>query len=213
MDDTSYWIYGIGFIAQLLFSARLLIQWVRSEKAGRVLSPTIFWQLSLIASLLLVLYGALRNDIVIVGGQLVSYFIYIRNLRFKRAWRLIPIWFRYGVIVWPILIFVYLSISERFDFSSLLHHEGIVDSLFIWGTVGQVIFSFRFIYQWVIAERMKKSVLPPGFWIISLSGSIMLIIYGIFRKDPVVIIGQLFGSVIYARNLMIFFREKSTARQ
>ncbi len=212
MDNTSYWVYGIGFTAQVLFSARLLIQWVRSEKAGRVLSPTIFWQLSLIASLLLVLYGALRNDIVIVGGQLLSYFIYIRNLRFKRAWRLIPRWFRYGVIVWPILIFVYLSFSESFDMSSLLNHEGIVDSLFIWGTVGQVIFSFRFVYQWLVAERLKKSVLPPGFWIISLSGSIMLIIYGVFRKDPVIILGQLFGTVIYARNLFIHYRTKSTAK-
>ena len=52
-----YYIYSLGFIAQILFSARLLIQWWRSEKAGKVISPTIFWQLSVIASFLLIVYG------------------------------------------------------------------------------------------------------------------------------------------------------------
>ena len=70
-------IYVIGFLAQLLFSARLLLQWIMSEKAKKVVSPSIFWKLSLLGSYLLFMYGWLRNDFAIILGQLISYYIYI----------------------------------------------------------------------------------------------------------------------------------------
>ena len=72
------YIYGVGFLAQGLFSARLIVQWIKSEKAGKSLSPTLFWQLSILASWMLFLYGLLRNDFAILLGQVISYFIYIR---------------------------------------------------------------------------------------------------------------------------------------
>ncbi|HFQ79900.1 MAG TPA: lauroyl acyltransferase, partial [Desulfobacterales bacterium] len=54
-----YFVYGVGFLAQLLFSARLLVQWLFSERAGRVMSPLLFWQLSIVASFILMVYGIL----------------------------------------------------------------------------------------------------------------------------------------------------------
>jgi len=76
-------IYGIGFLAQLLFSARLFVQWFLSERQKRVVTPSLFWQLSLLASFLLFVYGYWRQDFAIMLGQSLTYYIYIRNLHFQ----------------------------------------------------------------------------------------------------------------------------------
>ena len=76
-------IYTIGFVAQLLFSGRLLVQWILSEKSKRIVTPSLFWKLSLIASFLLFVYGYLRDDFAIMLGQALTYYIYIRNLHFQ----------------------------------------------------------------------------------------------------------------------------------
>ena len=78
-------IYVIGFLAQVFFSARILLQWILSERAKRVISPTIFWQLSILGSYLLFLYGWMRHDFAIILGQLISYYIYIWNLEMKKS--------------------------------------------------------------------------------------------------------------------------------
>jgi len=206
MND--YIIFGIGLLAQLLFSARILVQWISSEKAGKVLSPVLFWQLSLIASFLLVVYGILRNDIVIIGGQVLSYFIYIRNLRLKRSWRKIPSTFRVFTVIFPVLAISYILIGNEYNYHSIFDNKDISSLLLIWGSTGQIIFALRFIYQWLYSERIKESSLPLGFWIISIMGSAMIIIYAILRKDPVLLIGQIFGFVVYLRNIMISLKEK-----
>src|SRR6476646_10171786 len=90
MLKASFGVYAIGLLAQLLFSARLLLQWVISERKREVLSPTSFWITSIIASILLMIYGVLRQDLVIIGGQLISYFIYLRNLHLKNLWEHVP---------------------------------------------------------------------------------------------------------------------------
>ncbi|WP_242509966.1 lipid-A-disaccharide synthase N-terminal domain-containing protein [Hymenobacter persicinus] len=87
---------GIGLVSQLLFSSRIVLQWVQSERAKRVLVPTLFWQISLISSFLMILYGMLRHDPIILAAQLISYAIYIRNLQLLGEWRKLNPWFRGG---------------------------------------------------------------------------------------------------------------------
>lgn len=203
---SNYLIFSIGLLAQLLFSARLVIQWVRSEKANRVLSPTIFWQLSLIASFLLMVYGILRNDVVIILGQTLSYFIYIRNLQYKNAWKLIPLYFKALVLIFPLGATMWLLSDFSHNWSEIINNEAISSTMLTWGTAGQIIFTGRFVYQWYFSERIKKSVLPGGFWLISLWGSLMIITYGIYRSDPILILGQVFGLFIYSRNLFLMIR-------
>ena len=87
---SSIYVYAIGFVAQLFFSARILIQWIMSERARHVLSPTLFWVFSLLGSYLLCLYGWLRTDFSIVLGQFVSYYIYMWNLRAKGVLSRLP---------------------------------------------------------------------------------------------------------------------------
>ena len=76
------------------------------------------------------------------------------------------------------------------------------------GFVGQGLFASRFIYQWIHSERNKQSLIPIGFWYLSIFGGIGLLTYAIFRKDPVIITGQLFGILIYTRNLILIYKKK-----
>lgn len=77
------------------------------------------------------------------------------------------------------------------------------------GLLGQGLFSARFFVQWLQSERMKRSVVPTAFWYFSLAGGITLLAYAIHRRDPVFIIGQGSGLVIYFRNLQFLWRERA----
>jgi len=203
MNTSSLWIYAVGFTAQLLFAARMIVQWVKSEKAGKSLSPVIFWQLSILGALIFLLYGILRHDFAIVLGQTLVYFIYIRNLHLKEVWRPIPLIFRFIVIIAPIITLGYLLSDTHGNLASLLKNEEISLPLQIWGSVGQVIFTLRFYVQWIDSESKNESVLTHRFWLVSLVGSLMIVTYAIFRYDPVLFLGQCSGLVIYVRNLML----------
>lgn len=208
-DWLSYksFVYIIGFAAQILFSARLLLQWIQSEKVKRVLTPELFWQLSLIASFLLFVYGWLRDDFAIMLGQSLTYFIYIRNMQLQGSWIKLPKFLRVFLLIFPFLIALYSFKNNQIDIERLFRNEDIPINLLIWGSIGQIIFTLRFVYQWIYSERKKESSLPLGFWLLSLVGSLMILSYAIIRKDPVLFIGQLFGFVIYIRNVFILLKQ------
>ena len=205
----SNWIiYGVGFLAQILFSGRLILQWLVSEKNKKVLTPSIFWKLSLLASFLLFVYGYLRDDFAIMLGQALTYFIYIRNLQLQGEWQKAPKPLQWFLWVFPALLVIYSFNNNTYDISNLFRNEDISTSLLIWGSIAQVIFTLRFVYQWIYSEKSKESVLPMGFWILSLIGSVMILIYAIFRLDPVLFVGHIMGSVIYFRNIILSRKEK-----
>jgi len=203
MNASPLWVFAIGFTAQLLFATRMIVQWVQSEKAGKSLSPVIFWQLSILGSLILLLYGILRHDFAIVLGQTLVYFIYIRNLHLKDRWLTIPLIFRIFVMIAPVITLGYLFSNMHGNLGSLLKNEEISLPLQIWGSLGQVIFTLRFYIQWFDSESKKESVLTRQFWIGSIAGSLMIITYAVFRYDPVLLLGQLVGLVVYLRNLIL----------
>jgi lipid-A-disaccharide synthase-like uncharacterized protein len=76
------------------------------------------------------------------------------------------------------------------------------------GVLGQLMFTARFIVQWLASERAGRSVVPVLFWYFSILGSLIVLAYGIHKFEPVIIIGQLPGTVIYARNLWLIRKEK-----
>ncbi|MBN1436514.1 MAG: lipid-A-disaccharide synthase N-terminal domain-containing protein [Sedimentisphaerales bacterium] len=82
----------------------------------------------------------------------------------------------------------------------------------ILGFAAQVAFTARFIVQWLASEKRGKSYIPLSFWYLSLVGSWGLLIYAIIRRDPVFILGNLFNSVVYLRNLMLIYREHGSLR-
>ena len=196
-------IFCIGLLAQACFSARILIQWFLSEKKHEVISPTLFWVFSLIGSYLMFYYGWLRNDFSTIVGQFISFYIYIGNLRLKGVWRRIPVLFRILLAVTPLLAAIGTLQDSSHFVENFLKNEDIPVWLIVFGTAGQFIFTFRFIYQWIYSSRKQVSALPPTFWVISLVGSCMIVIYGVLRHDPILILGQSFGFLSYIRNLMI----------
>jgi lipid-A-disaccharide synthase-like uncharacterized protein len=93
-------------------------------------------------------------------------------------------------------LYVYDVVVARFD---------------IWaafGVLAQFVFGARFLVQWIASEKAERSVIPIGFWFLSIGGGLMTLIYGFARHDLVIIIGQLFSIFIYLRNLMLIARER-----
>ena len=77
------------------------------------------------------------------------------------------------------------------------------------GFLGQACFSMRFLVQWIASERRRESVIPLSFWFFSIGGGLTLLIYAIYRMDPVFIIGQGAGLFVYLRNLYLIRRKQS----
>jgi lipid-A-disaccharide synthase-like uncharacterized protein len=76
------------------------------------------------------------------------------------------------------------------------------------GFLAQALFSARFLMQWIASERAGRSVIPLSFWLFSVGGGALLLVYALYRKDPVFIAGQALGLFIYARNLYFIHRER-----
>ncbi len=81
------------------------------------------------------------------------------------------------------------------------------------GFLGQAMFSMRFIVQWVVSERARESVVPLAFWYFSILGGMTLLSYAIWRQDPVIIVGQTTGLVVYLRNLRLIYKKRRRMRR
>ena len=196
-------IYVIGFLAQVFFSARILLQWILSERAKKVISPAIFWQLSIVGSYLLFVYGWLRDDFAIILGQIISYYIYIWNLDKKHQWKKLPFIIRTLLLLTPVAAILYMLKDARAFVDQFFRYEKITWWLLIYGSMGQIIFTLRFVYQWIYSKRKDESLLPIGFWVISLLGALIIVSYAIYRRDPVLILGQSTGLIAYSRNIYL----------
>ena len=212
--NSNWLIYTLGILAQGLFSARMIVQWIISEKAKRATSPTIYWMLSLIASTLFFIYGWLRQDFAIMLGQVISYYIYIWNLHAKGVWDAMNKKLRSPLLAvlaaLPIAGICFMVFKEG-AVDRLLLNEGIPAWLIVFGCVGQIIFTFRFIYQYFYSCKRGESLLPAGFWIISLVGSAVIVAYAIIRHDWVLGIGQSVGFFTYSRNLYLALKHNETS--
>lgn len=199
-----FWL-AAGFGAQGFFSARFLVQWVLSERAGHSLLPIHFWYFSVAGSVLLLAYAIHRRDPVIAAGQVLGLGIYLRNLRFLRLERNAVCGQRLSLLVWglgavAVLCGYYLG-PDSAARPLILH-----DFWTLFGIVGQALFTGRFLVQWWFTERARRSVVPSAFWYLSIVGSLMLLAYAIVVRDPVIIFGQSLGLIVYLRNLVLIRR-------
>jgi lipid-A-disaccharide synthase-like uncharacterized protein len=93
-------------------------------------------------------------------------------------------------------------------------HDVFVIQLDWWVVLGfaaQGLFTARFLVQWLASERAGRSVVPLAFWLFSISGGVLLLLYALYRRDPVFIAGQAFGVFVYLRNLFFVLRERKAA--
>lgn len=203
-------IDSLGYLAQLLFSARFFVQWILSERARRVLSPTIFWQISLVAACIFCLYGWLRNDFSIILGQFVTYYIYIWNLNARRAWKTLWPPIRWTIFALPLAGILWIALNWSDFLAHLFIESDLPGWLIALGTGGQLIFTLRFVYQWWYSRQRGESILPLGFWLISLTGSTIIIAYALIRGDMYpLILGHLTGAFVYTRNIIIFNKQRT----
>jgi lipid-A-disaccharide synthase-like uncharacterized protein len=89
--------------------------------------------------------------------------------------------------------------------------EVFVDKFDFWlmfGLLAQLLFAARFLVQWISSERAGKSVVPFAFWIFSIGGGLMTLLYGLIKREPVIIFGQGLATTIYARNIVLIVRER-----
>lgn len=97
--------------------------------------------------------------------------------------------------------------------------QGLVDYLYdvfvarfdFWlafGIVAQLLFTARFIVQWLASEKAGRSVMPMAFWFLSMAGGTMTLLYGIVRREPIIIMGQALAVGIYVRNIVLILKER-----
>ena len=92
--------------------------------------------------------------------------------------------------------------------------ETFVDKFDFWlvfGLAAQLVFATRFIVQWISSERAGRSVIPIAFWFFSMGGGLMTLVYGIAKREPVIIIGQSMATIIYIRNIMLIVKHRGKA--
>lgn len=200
---TAVFTLAVGFLSQACFSARILVQWILSERQRRLVSPTLYWVLSLAGSSLMFYYGSLRQDFSIIVGQFLSFYIYIVNLHYKGAWQRVPALLRWVLYALPLVATALTAGNVEAFTAQFLRNEQVPPPLLIVGTTGQVIFSCRFVWQIAYSIRHHASLLPVSFWAISIVGSSIILAYAVVRLDWVLILGQAFGLVAYVRNVVI----------
>ncbi len=81
------------------------------------------------------------------------------------------------------------------------------------GLAAQLAFAARFLVQWIASERAGKSVVPLAFWFFSIGGGVMTLIYGLVKREPIIIFGQLLSNIIYIRNVMLIFKARQHGSQ
>ena len=97
-------------------------------------------------------------------------------------------------------------LAHSMELSDLWNGSGWERAWLAIGIGGQLLFTARFVVQWIVSERQKRSVIPVPFWYLSLGGALVLLSYAIYRRDPVFILGFSLNSLIYIRNLWLIYR-------
>jgi lipid-A-disaccharide synthase-like uncharacterized protein len=84
------------------------------------------------------------------------------------------------------------------------------DFWLVFGLVAQLFFTARFLVQWIASERAGNSVVPIAFWFCSMGGGLMTLVYGIVKREPIIIVGQLLANIIYVRNVMLIWKNRGS---
>ncbi len=204
----------IGALGTLCYFARFLVQWIRSEKAGRSVAPVSFWWLSLVGSLLLSVYCAHRSEPVLLAGYLINGTIYVRNLWLYREGARTR---RLGVVeATAVGVLVALFLISVGAVQGLFGHAGEGASGPAWLAcvlVGQAFWSSRFVLQWWYSERRGESHFPLSFWWASLGGNLLLLVYALHLADAVFIAGYSLGPFVQIRNLLLETRKHRSSHE
>ncbi len=200
--DSPIWVYLIGLSGMGIYGLRILIQWYLSEKSHQVESPGIYWILSSIGAIILYVYGWLRKDFSIIFGESVGYYIYMWNIGIMGLYKKVP---RFLIVlqgIFPLIILALIVRDIPTFMDTFLHNKDVPLSLLLFGVLAQFTYEVRSVYQLIYSYKRHQSILPLGHWVLAVTGSLMIITYGVIRHDWVLAIGQ-FSIFFSIRNLML----------
>lgn len=216
-------LYPLGFLSTLAFGSRMLLQWIKSEAAGKSVVMPMFWKLSLCGNLLLLTHSFIQMQFHVCVIQACNAVISWRNLNLMLSDQRQVTTTR----TIQILLAAIAAVFFMFLLQGYYLHEGIIDWFRIpttpwqihankqislsWhfiGFTGLILFSSRFWLQWWCIEKYKISYLGSSFWWCSLIGEGLCLIYFLRIEDPVNFIGPAFGLIPYLRNLVLIYRNK-----
>lgn len=200
--DSPIWVYLLGFAGMGIYGLRILIQWYLSEKSHQVESPGIYWILSSIGAIILYVYGWLRKDFSIIFGESVGYYIYMWNIGIMGLYKKVPRIFIVLQAVFPLVILAMIVRDFPTFVDTFLQNKDVPLWLLLFGVMAQLVYETRSVYQLIYSYKRHQSILPMGHWILAVTGSLMIITYGIIRHDWVLAIGQ-FSIFFSIRNLML----------
>jgi lipid-A-disaccharide synthase-like uncharacterized protein len=191
-------VEAVGWAGQGLYFGRGWIQWLASERAKRIVVPSLYWWLSLIGAVLSLVYAVCRFDLVFTLATAAPLPVYVRNLHLSYTRRRLGngalLSVGVGVLLGAALAF-WKDLGERL----VQAPWGIAAA----GIAGTALWTARFPYQWWISEKLGRSSLPTGFFLISFLGSACLLAYAIWTGIPVFIAGQALGPLLYGRGLVL----------
>jgi lipid-A-disaccharide synthase len=219
-DWRPFLYYPLGILPSVFFTLRMLLQWYQSERKKESYVSKGFWRLSLAGNLLLLLHYFIQVQYPFALLQTGNAIIAWRNLNLmgqKKIATLSRVFLYLGIsaalVTLAFLAQSYFVIGEidwirtptkLWDTTRQYHHI----SWHILGSIGGILFASRLWIQWWQIEQSKKSELGPIFWWLSISGSILSLIYFIRIQDVVSIIHFSFGLIPYVRNLMLLRTKK-----
>lgn len=219
MDEWREWLYPLGFLSSLIFSARFIFQWIQSEKAQKSVVHPSFWKISLVGNILLTIHALIQIQFHVSLVQASNAVISWRNLDLMKTDSkprsllftiVLMSTTMSSIIAFYVLQSYYLPDDYSAWFRAPFSEETIHPLWHVLGASGLLLFNSRFWIQWCEAERSQESVLGLTFWWTSLIGGLFSVIYFIKLGDPVNLLGPAFGMVPYARNLMLIYKNKRT---
>ena len=214
-DQTNYLILALGVIGGLIFYGRFLVQWIVSEIQKQSVMPVAFWYMSAVGSVMLLVYGILSQSLLGTLGQNINVVIYGRNI--AHIWReretLTPgvsrlLHATMGIIACIGLIAVASLVIREWNLQA---EKPVSDSQVAWawlfvGLIGQALFALRFILQWFVTERAKRSIVPNAFWFISFFAALFQCAAFIQREEWIFAAGMILTVFIYGRNIWFIYK-------
>lgn len=215
-------LYFLGFAASLAFSLRFLIQWLASEKKKTSHTPPLFWKLSLLGNFLMALHSFIQVQIHISLVQACNGVFSWRNLNLIKSPQRQASFYSTLLVLVSVCLFVFLGFSLQAQYL-YGHFDWVRTPTTPWstapgeklsifwhtmGTIGILLFASRFWVQWWQAEKKKESQLNHTFWWLSITGSLISLIYFIRMDDLVNILGQSFSILPAIRNLQLLRKAK-----
>jgi 4-amino-4-deoxy-L-arabinose transferase-like glycosyltransferase/lipid-A-disaccharide synthase-like uncharacterized protein len=192
---------ALGWIGQACFFSRSLYQWFESERSRTSAAPKHYWTISLVGSALVSIYAVGRAEWILLAGLLINGIVYARNLALgsrRRGLPRVPLALT-GVAMGGVLLAVWAAQLEAPD--------ALPRAWVSLAAVGQLLWSSRFLIQWLQAERTGRPSFGPAFWWVSLLGNLALLAYALRLGDPVFIAGYALGPVPQVRNLILLARQ------